>query len=188
MPNKTIYVSDDDLWLFERAQELNGGNLSSAIARALHRFVAIKEAQMKGYEEVTVRVGRGGARRYKRFVGRRVARWRHRGGDGKHYEVYTVYRTRKDNYAVHTKARGSMDWKDPETWLDPEVWSSADWKPGGHWFGGGHDLFGGELFAGGDATLDVYATLDELAAAVPPELAEIVREAEEEPEVETLDI
>lgn len=187
MPNKTIYVSDDDVWLFDRAQELNDGNLSSAIAHALHRFVALKEAQMKGYEEVTIRVGRGGARRYKRFIGQRTARWRHRSGDGKQYEVYTVYRTRKDNYAVHTKMRGSVDWRDPETWLDPEVWSATDWKPGSHWFSGG-DLLGGELFAGGDATLDVYPTIDELAAHVPPELAEIVREAEQEPEVETLDI
>lgn len=187
MPNKTIYVSDDDLWLFERAQELNDGNLSSAIARALQRFVASKEAQMKGYEEVTVRVGRGGARRYKRFIGQRVARWRHRSGDDKRHEIFTVYRTRKDNYAVHTKQRGSVDWTDPESWFDSETWSSSDWKSGGRWFGGG-DLLGGELFAGGDATLDVYATLDELTAQVPPELAEIVRESEQEPEVETLDI
>lgn len=188
MPNKTIYVSDDDLWLFERAQALNGGNLSSAIARALQRFVELKEAQMKGYEEVTVRTGRGGARRFKRFVGRRIARWRHRGGDGKSYEAYTVYRTKKDNFAVHRRTRGAVDWRDPETWLDPEMWSSGEWRPGpGDWRPGwlaGADLFGG----GGDAMLDVYATVEELAANVPPELAEIVREAEREPEVETLDI
>jgi EXLDI family protein len=46
----------------------------------------------------------------------------------------------------------------------------------------------GDVFPGGDATLDVYATLDELTANVPPELGDIVREAEQEPEVETLDI
>jgi EXLDI family protein len=187
MPNRTIYVSDEDQWLFDRAQELNGGNLSSAIARALHRFVAIKEAQMKGFEEITVRVGRGGARRYKRFVGRRVARWRHHSGDRNRYEIYTVYVTRKDNYAVHTKVRGAVDWRDPETWLDPEVWSFGDWKPGGTWFNAG-DVLRGDVFPGGDATLDVYATLDELTANVPPELGDIVREAEQEPEVETLDI
>ena len=187
MPNKTIYVSDDDLWVFDRAQELNDGNLSSAIARALHRFVAVKEAQMKGYEEVTVRVGRGGARRYKRFIGQRIARWRHRTGESRPDEIYTVYRTRKDNYAVHVKVRGSVDWRDPETWLDPEVWAATDWRPGSHWFAGG-DLLGGELFAGGDARLDVYSTIDELAAQVPSELADIVREAVQEPEVETLDI
>ena len=34
VPNKTIYVSDGDLPLYQRAQELAGGNLSSAISRA----------------------------------------------------------------------------------------------------------------------------------------------------------
>ena len=33
VPNKTIYVSDGDLKLYQRAQELAGGNLSAAIAR-----------------------------------------------------------------------------------------------------------------------------------------------------------
>ena len=36
MPNKTIYVSDDDLALYKRAQEL-AGNLSQAISTALRR-------------------------------------------------------------------------------------------------------------------------------------------------------
>lgn len=182
MPNKTIYVSDDDLGLFERAQALNGGNLSSAIAHALKRFVEVKEAQMDGYDEVTVRVGRGGARRLKRFVGRRIARWRHRSTEGRQSEVYTVYRTRKGNFAVHRRVRGSMNWMDPETWLDPDVLAAVDWKHGPEWF------TGGEWFSGGDATLEVYASLDELAEDVPAELAEIVREAEQEPQVETLDI
>lgn len=31
MPNKTIYVSDDDMPLYQRAQELAGGSLSSSI-------------------------------------------------------------------------------------------------------------------------------------------------------------
>ena len=34
MPNKTIYVADGDLPLFDRAQELTGGNLSATITRA----------------------------------------------------------------------------------------------------------------------------------------------------------
>jgi hypothetical protein len=39
MPNKTIYVSEDDLPLFERAQLVSGTNLSSVIVRALRRFL-----------------------------------------------------------------------------------------------------------------------------------------------------
>ena len=43
MPNKTIYVSDGDLPVFQRAQELADGNLSQAISRALRRFVDVEE-------------------------------------------------------------------------------------------------------------------------------------------------
>ncbi|NUR96504.1 MAG: EXLDI protein, partial [Kribbellaceae bacterium] len=42
MPNKTIYVSDDDLPLYKRAQEL-AGNLSSAISIALRKYVELEE-------------------------------------------------------------------------------------------------------------------------------------------------
>src|SRR5690348_14808983 len=38
MPNKTIYVADSDLPLYEQAQAMAGGNLSAAIAQALRRF------------------------------------------------------------------------------------------------------------------------------------------------------
>jgi EXLDI family protein len=193
MPNKTIYVSDGDVRLFERAQELNGGNLSAAIAEALQRYVAIKEAAMEGYQEITVRVGRGGARRHKRFFGRRIARWRHRGAESKQQELYTVYRTRKDRYAVHRKVGGSVEWSDPDTWFDVETRVGDRWAHmADRWAQVAEqaaDRFAsGDWWGGGDYTLDVYDTLEDLAAHTPPELAEIVRESEQEPEVETLDI
>ena len=47
MPNKTIYVSDGDLKLFQRAQELAGGNLSAAISKALRRFVDVEEGSAR---------------------------------------------------------------------------------------------------------------------------------------------
>jgi EXLDI family protein len=189
MPNKTIYVSDGDVRLFERAQELNGGNLSAAIAEALQRYVAIKEADMEGYEEITVRVGRGGARRHKRFFGRRIARWRHRGAEAKQQELYTVYRTRKGRYAVHRRVRGPVEWSDPETWFDPEAWTNDRWAHVADRWGHAADWFAsGDWFGAGEYTFDVYETLDDLAKHAPPELVEIVRESEQEPEVETLDI
>ena len=43
MPNKTIYVSDDDLPLYKKAQEL-AGNLSSAISIALRKYVGLNES------------------------------------------------------------------------------------------------------------------------------------------------
>ena len=67
MPNKTIYVSDDDLPLYKKAQEL-AGNLSSAISIALRKYVELEEGRLEGYDEITVRVGRGAGRK-QRFSG-----------------------------------------------------------------------------------------------------------------------
>ena len=58
VPNKTIYVSDGDLKLYQRAQELAGGNLSAAIAGALKRYVDVQEGLREGFDDVVVRVGR----------------------------------------------------------------------------------------------------------------------------------
>ena len=48
VPNKTIYVSDGDLPLYQRAQELAGDNLSAAIAAALRRYVDVEEGRREG--------------------------------------------------------------------------------------------------------------------------------------------
>jgi EXLDI family protein len=52
MPNKTIYVSDDDLPLFRKAQDIAGGNLSAAILAAIPRYVEAEEGRQEGYEEI----------------------------------------------------------------------------------------------------------------------------------------
>lgn len=108
MPNKTIYVSDDDMPLYQRAQQLAGGNLSSAIAQALRRFVDAMEAREQGLQEITVWVGRGTAARRKRFQGRTLGRWVHQ--TGKSDEVFTVYGTAKDRLALHVQRGGPPDW------------------------------------------------------------------------------
>ena len=73
MPNRTIYVADTDLPVFEKAQELAGDNLSATIAQALRRFVESEEAREGGYEEITVRVGKGRPFMQKQFRGRKLA-------------------------------------------------------------------------------------------------------------------
>src|SRR5215217_6632010 len=92
MPNKTIYVSDADLPVFQRAQELVGGNLSAAISQALRR-------RLEGFEEITVRVGVAPGRK-QRFQGVLLADWNRSTGDGSE-EHYRVYRTRTGRFAVH---------------------------------------------------------------------------------------
>ena len=57
MPNKTIYVKDEDLQIFEEAEKLGGDSLSGIIAEALRRFVATKKAERQGMQEYTLPVG-----------------------------------------------------------------------------------------------------------------------------------
>lgn len=57
MAQKTIYVADKDLALYERAEELGGESLSSVIVKALRGYVAAKEAEAEGYQEHILEVG-----------------------------------------------------------------------------------------------------------------------------------
>jgi EXLDI family protein len=73
MPNKTIYVADADLPVFERAQELAGENLSSTIVQALRNFVQAYETRAAGFRDVVVKVGSEIYTR-KQFRGRLLAK------------------------------------------------------------------------------------------------------------------
>ena len=57
MPNKTIYVREEDLPVFEEAERLGGDSLSSIIAEALRRFVDVKRAELFGMREHALPVG-----------------------------------------------------------------------------------------------------------------------------------
>ncbi len=57
MPQKMIYIKDEDLPIFEQAEELGGDSLSAVIAEALKRFVAAKQAEAQGMEEFTLEAG-----------------------------------------------------------------------------------------------------------------------------------
>jgi EXLDI family protein len=168
MPNKTIYVADGDLALFNRAQELAGGNLSQAISQALRRYVEVREAKMEGLQEITVKVGHGGLRRQKRFVGTAIAKWRHQ-PEGGRFESFTVYRTKKEKFAVEIRRGGDV--------------SSIDWSQAMNWEDGFDPVEESK-----EITLDIYDSLEQLKSNVPPELGEIVERSGSEPEVEDLDI
>jgi EXLDI family protein len=108
MPNKTIYVADDDLPVFERAQALAGENLSATIARALRRFVAVAEAGAAGFAEITVKVGNNGTYVNKAFLGRELARRRTRERDAHRMVTQDVYQTAKGRLVLYT--RTFPDW------------------------------------------------------------------------------
>jgi EXLDI family protein len=172
VPNKTIYVSQGDLPLYQRAQELAGDNLSAAISTALRRYVDVEEGKREGYDEIKVRVGAGKGRKV-RFTAVLLGEWANTNSSGQ--ERFRVWRGRSGKYVVHVESSPGF------TMVD------QDGKPAG-WRG---YLGIGNLSYGSSAamsTLDVVTTLDELKPRIPPQLFEMVARASGEPEVEDLDV
>src|SRR6516165_11194147 len=103
MPNRTIYVADADMPIFEKAQKLAGDNLSAAIAQALRYFVEKEEAKMSGFEEIIVKVGKGTPYLTKKFQGRLLAKRRIRAQNSARLLILQVYQTAKGKFALYTK-------------------------------------------------------------------------------------
>jgi EXLDI family protein len=172
VPNKTIYVSDGDLPLFQRAQELAGDNLSAAITAALRRFVEVEEGRQEGFDEITVRVGPRPGRKV-RFIGVLLGEWLntspsrvdnfhvYRGRTGK----YVLYVEHSPDFAVVGKD-GKPSWR-ANLGLD---WSASYGSTPDH------------------ATLDVLDTLDELFLRIPSQLYDMVAGMANQPNVEELDV
>ncbi|TDD23782.1 EXLDI protein [Kribbella turkmenica] len=174
MPNKTIYVSDDDLPLYKKAQEL-AGNLSSAISIALRKYVELEEGRLEGYDEITVRVGRGTGRK-QRFSGVLLAEGGRSSRSG--YEAFKVYRSRSGKFVLHADRRNQFSHDaDDEQYLTG--WRSwiGNWSTDQSW-----------SMAQGEATLYVVETVQELRELIPEDLYELVEEAANQPAVEDLDI
>ena len=171
VPNRTIYVSDDDQPLYQRAQELAGGNLSGAISTALKRYVESEDARAAGFDEVTVKVGFGAGRKV-RFNAVLLGEWF--SSVGEKFVHYRVYRGAK-KFALHVEHTEYFEMRDAEG--NP----LTGWRA---WTGIGGAAGGG---GPGESTLDVVATLDELREKVPPELYDIVA-ASSNPHVEEIDI
>ncbi len=172
VPNKTIYVSDGDLKLYQRAQEIAGGNLSAAIAAALKRYVNVQEGLAEGFDDVVVRVGIGSGRKV-RFTGLLVGDWVD--ASTKRADHYRVWRGRTGKFVVHNERSA-------------EYWSvDAEGKPAGWrgWMGVGDVRYGGTPK---ESTLDVFESLDALREKVPPDLFEMVARSSRLPTVEELDI
>jgi EXLDI family protein len=173
VPNKTIYVSEGDLKLYQRAQELAGGNLSAAISGALKRYVDVEEGRLEGFDEIIVRVGVGKKRRKVRFSGVLLGTWG--SSSSSHPDVYRVYRTRSGKFAVHVDRHEGWDSRTPDGkpagWraqlgLQPASWGSRT----------------------GSSSIDVYESLDALREHIPAELYELVADAAQDVVVEDLDI
>ena len=171
VPNKTIYVSDGDLPVYQRAQELAGGNLSAAIAAALRRYVDVEEGRLEGFDEITVRVGPGRGRKV-RFTGVLLGEWANTSAS---YTTFRVYRGRSGKFVLHIE-RGP-GW----------TMVNAEGKPAG-WRG---HLGIGDVSYGsfpGESTLEVLGSLEEMRDRIPQQLFDMVAGSAQQPAVEDLDI
>jgi hypothetical protein len=81
--NKTLYLRDEDGPVWERARQLAGEKLSPVVVEALKKFVAEKEAEVKGMQRIVVTYrdsADGNIPKAKAFVGRWIIppekRWR----------------------------------------------------------------------------------------------------------------
>ncbi len=173
VPNKTIYVSEDDQPLYQKAQELAGGNLSAAISSALRRYVEAEDARNVGYEEIILKVGFGAGRKV-RFLGVLLGEWFT--SQGERFEHQRVYRGSRGKFAVHTERTEYFDMRDSEG--NPLTGWRA-WTGIGGVSGGGRPA---------EATLDVYDTVDDLRENVRPELYEMAAASVKHPGVEDLDL
>ena len=172
VPNKTIYVSDGDLPIYQRAQQLAGDNLSAAIAAALRRYVDVEEGRLEGFDEIIVRVGPGKGRKV-RFTGVFLGEWVNTSYS--RVETFRVYRGRTGKFVVHTE-------RSPDFSV-----LNAEGKPAG-WRGylGIGDISYGATPA--ESTLEVVETLDELFLRIPDKLYDSVARSIKHPAVEDLDI
>lgn len=155
MPNKTIYVSDQDASLFEEARSLAGETLSSVIARALREFVTRQQSISSGFEEVSLRVGKRYHEKEQRFYGRKMTDWQGFSDDGEWWMQATIYRTQKANWAIfitHVCKSGLL--------TDKKRWRES----------------GDYLVDAGYSDLLVVSTVMELKDKVPSELFRIVED------------
>lgn len=182
MPNRTIYIADADIPIFEKAQQLAGDNLSSTIAHALRRFVETEEAKASGFEEITVKVGKGRPLLQKQFRGRLLARRRVRIQNGSRWLVLTVYQTARGRFALHTKSTPNWSgWSNKSNWssrsrwatMSDEDWANFDWA---------------SYYEDDEQRLEVYETLDDLKDQVPEDLYETIAQVLSGDDVEILDI
>jgi EXLDI family protein len=173
VPNKTIYVSDKDLKIYDRAQELAGGNLSSAIASALRRYVDIEEGRRSGYDEITVRVGPGKGRKV-RFSGLLLGEWLSTGKT--RVEAFRVYRSQTGKFVLHIERSPHFTMVDSEG--KPAGWRA---QLGLQW----NVSYGS---APGESTIEVVESVEALRDKIPAQLFDILSASAGQPDVEDLDI
>jgi EXLDI family protein len=100
MPNKTIYVSEQDVPLFEEAKGIAGEALSSVIARALREYVSKHQKKAQGMKDLSVKIGSHNSQREQRFIGEEIGKWSGFSDDKVWLMDAKIYQTQKGNLAI----------------------------------------------------------------------------------------
>ncbi len=170
MPNKTIYVSEADLPILEKAQELAGDNLSTTIVQALRQFIESQEQELEGFHPITVKVGKS-AYSLQRFTGRLLAKGHYTGSRDK-TETYKVFQTQKGKFALYIR-------KEPNRSRWPKLRSKTDEAEGSD--EDGQDWHGQYI-------LEVFDSVEALKERISDDLYRVVRQRLAGVTVEDLDI
>ena len=168
MPRRTIYVSENDQELFERAAQEPGG-LSPTVAIALNEYMARAVLRNEGMEVIDLTIDDNGVSHKVRFTGRKLLRLEEKVANG--VRVRFAYLTKQNRYAIHEKIIADpADWEGQgeRLWRDPLTWTHSFWIRS-------------------NRTLEVYDTLDQLREK-DPDLADRVAAAQKTPPLEELDI
>jgi len=187
MPNKTIYISDSDLPIFEKAQAMYGGNLSSTIVNVLRTHLAGEAAADEdetAMHDIVVKVGVKDCFIQQRFKGRILAKWKINGSDDKTSSNVTLFETQKGRYALYTMSRTNwenFDWSHHD-WGHDDL-SHRNWKRAFEGIIGRDGPLGNSEYR-----LDVYETFDELKEKVPKDIIGIIEKKISGVDVEDLDI
>ncbi len=160
MPQKTIYVSEADLPIFDQAQALAGGNLSSTIVRALRRYVEERLQENNRMQNFEVKVG-SIVVVLKRFTARQLAHGILAGdSSGSQPTIrYTAFETKRGKIALHTHTIPSMS----------------------------QSVLKG-LSGEGEYTLEVFDSIENLKSLVPSEFFDAAKASLEGLHFEELDI
>jgi hypothetical protein len=121
--NKTIYLREEEVPIWERAREMSGDKLSPVIVTALKRYIADMEGKNRGYERIVVDFNDAlnhHLPKSKAFFGRWIIGpaepYRLSDEDGNEYDIYTVAETAKGNVVV-TKYTESREGRTGVTFL-----------------------------------------------------------------------
>jgi EXLDI family protein len=188
MPNKTIYVSDSDLPLFEKAQELYGSNLSSTIVRVLRHAIdrgnKFDEDDAEGeFHDIIIEVGQSGCFIKQRFSGRLIAKWK-TGSSEKIGRAVRLYETKNGRYALYSRARTNWENYDWSGWEYAKRNKRGKDAENAGAPGGAQK----EPMEHGESKLEVFESFEAFRERIPENIRDIVEKKISGVAIEDLDI